>query len=160
MIPADLLAELRSLGVTLTLSPERRLRYKAPRGVITPELFEAIQTHREPLLDLVERGEERATVEQEEAHPAADSPQLPPCALCGGDERWDDHNVLRCVACYPPGSMTLKRTMETLLACRRCGSLAPPVGGTVYEDGSVLLRCPDCQCPRAVLTSQQDEENA
>src|SRR5262249_15829973 len=25
----------------------------------------------------------------------------PPCALCGGTARWDDHGTLRCAACYP-----------------------------------------------------------
>jgi hypothetical protein len=87
------------------------------------------------------------------AAPDAGLSPIPPCALCGGNDRWNDHSTLRCVACWPPGSLTLAATMETLLACRRCGSLAPPVGGTPYEDGSVLLRCPDCQLPRAVMPS-------
>ena|SRR5215510_13667535 len=26
---------------------------------------------------------------------------LPPCAVCGGIVRWDDHGVQRCRACWP-----------------------------------------------------------
>jgi len=26
----------------------------------------------------------------------------PPCAVCQGTERWNDHGISRCVACYPP----------------------------------------------------------
>ena len=26
----------------------------------------------------------------------------PPCAVCGGTDRWNDHGIPRCVACYPP----------------------------------------------------------
>jgi hypothetical protein len=80
---------------------------------------------------------------------------LPPCALCGESDRWDDHGILRCVACYPPGSMTLQRTMETLLACRRCGSMAAPVGDAPCPDGSVLMRCPDCQLPRMAIPPEE-----
>jgi hypothetical protein len=159
MTPVDLLQELRTLGVILTLSRDRRMHYKAPQGVITAELFDAMRTHRETLIELIEHREERPTVEAQDPQPGADLSEIPPCALCSGNNRWDDHGILRCVACYPPGSMNLQRTMETLLACRRCGSLAPPVGVTPDEDGSLLLRCPDCQLPRAVLASQQDKEN-
>jgi hypothetical protein len=159
MTPVDLLQELLTLGVTLTLSSDRRMHYKAPQGVITKELFEAMRTHRETLIDLIEHREARATVEPQDSQPAADISPVPPCALCNGNERWDDHGILRCVACWPPGTMNLAATMETMLACRRCGSLAPPVGGTPDEDGSLLLRCPDCQLPRTVLPSPQDKEN-
>jgi len=26
---------------------------------------------------------------------------LPPCAVCGGETRWNDHGVQRCLACWP-----------------------------------------------------------
>ena len=26
---------------------------------------------------------------------------LPPCAVCGGDIRWNDHGVQRCRTCWP-----------------------------------------------------------
>jgi hypothetical protein len=35
-------------------------------------------------------------------HTNAALPITPPCALCGGCNRWQDHGVQRCVACYPP----------------------------------------------------------
>jgi hypothetical protein len=36
------------------------------------------------------------------------------------------------------------------LGCPRCGSLQEPVGESPCMDGSVLLRCADCQLPRQV----------
>jgi TubC N-terminal docking domain len=147
MTPLDLIERLRSIGVILALSSGGTIRYKAPQGVMTAELSEAMRIHKAALLDLVGRRED------------AEISQSPPCFACNGTDRWDDHGILRCVVCYPPGSMTLKRTMETLLACRRCGSLAPPVGGTPYEDGSMLLRCPDCNQPRAVIAPPQHKED-
>ena len=32
------------------------------------------------------------------------SRDLPPCAVCQGVDRWDDHGTTRCLACYPPAS--------------------------------------------------------
>jgi len=148
MTPLDLLEQLRSMGVVLALSPGGAIHYKAPRGVMTAGLSEAMRTHKAALLDLIGRRED------------AEIAQIPPCFACNGTDRWDDHGILRCAACRPPGSMTLTVTMETLLACRRCGSLAPPVGGTPYQDGSVLLRCPDCDHPRAVISPPQHKEDA
>jgi hypothetical protein len=107
----------------------------------------------------MKNADDMAKSRRSRSHPDADLSQSPPCAVCNGPERWDDHGILRCVACWPPGSLTLAATMETLLACRRCGSLAPPVGGSPYEDGSVLLRCPDCDQLRAVIPSPQHKED-
>jgi len=139
MTPLDLVEKLRSMGVVLALSLGGTIHYKAPQGVMTAGLSEAMRIHKAALLDLIGRRGD------------AEISQIPPCLACNGTDRWDDHGVRRCASCYPPGSMTLKRTMETLLACRRCGSMAPPVGGTPYQDGSVLMRCQDCDHPRAVI---------
>ena len=35
-------------------------------------------------------------------HTNAALPITPPCALCGGSNRWEDHGVQRCVVCSPP----------------------------------------------------------
>jgi len=194
MTPANLLRALHSLGIVLTAYTDGTIRYKAPRGVLTDAMREAIRTHKEGLRDLVERDTARAArlesvgklpcegveaptwrapatpatqdgpahQDQERAPGTVHGPSapavgraLPPCAVCKGTDRWHDQGIRRCVACWPPGSMPLAATMETVLACRRCGSLAPPVGGTPYEDGSVLLRCPDCQRPRAIIPATQ-----
>jgi hypothetical protein len=93
------------------------------------------------------------------SYPDAAICTIPPCFLCGGNERWDDHGILRCVACYPPGSMTLQRTMETLLACRRCGSMAAPVGDAPCPDGSILMRCPDCRLPRMAIPPEHRRDD-
>jgi hypothetical protein len=155
MTALDLFKDLQTLGVVLTPAPDGTIRYKAPHGVMTDELCEAIRTHKEALRALIEGCEEVTP----EPHAPAIATSLPPCALCGGAERWDDHGILRCVTCYPPGSMTLQRTMETLLACRRCGSMAAPVGSAPYPDGSVLMRCPDCRLPRMAIPPEHERDD-
>lgn len=52
MSPAALLAELRALGVELRVEGDR-IRCKAPRGSVTPELAEAIRSHKPALLALL-----------------------------------------------------------------------------------------------------------
>jgi hypothetical protein len=62
MIPLDLLRDLRTLGVVLTPYPDGTIRYKAPHGVMTDALREAMRTHKEALHDLIECFEERAAL--------------------------------------------------------------------------------------------------
>jgi hypothetical protein len=77
-----------------------------------------------------------------------------PCAVCQSTDRWDDAGVWRCKACWPPGSLTTKASMATLLRCRRCGSADAPVPDAPQADGSLLLRCPECRLPRLVTLAQ------
>ena len=52
MSVAALLADLAALGVRLTPAGSG-LRYQAPRGVVTPELAEAVRAHRDELIELL-----------------------------------------------------------------------------------------------------------
>ncbi len=52
--------------VVLTPYPDGALRYKAPKGRLTPELLDAIRQHKQELLDLLEAFEERAAIAQYE----------------------------------------------------------------------------------------------
>src|SRR6266851_4824185 len=67
MTAIDLLQEFHALDVLLTPSPDGTLRYKAPKGVLTPELLDAMRQHKDALLDLVEDFEERAGIAEFEA---------------------------------------------------------------------------------------------
>ena len=59
-----LLQQLYERGVILTPSPDGTLRYKAPKGTVTPALLEMMRQHKAELLDLVEAFEERAAIAQ------------------------------------------------------------------------------------------------
>ncbi len=61
MTPAALLSTLHTTGVVLTLDAGT-LRYKAPKGVMTPNLRQQLTQHKAALLDLVEEFEERAAI--------------------------------------------------------------------------------------------------
>lgn len=62
MTALDLFQQLRALGVVLTPSPDGTVRYRAPQGVLTPALLDALRQHKQELLDLVEAFEERAAI--------------------------------------------------------------------------------------------------
>ena len=62
MTPLDFLRDLRSLGVVLAPYPDGTIRYRAPRGRMTDALREAVRTHKDALLDLIERYEEGAAL--------------------------------------------------------------------------------------------------
>jgi hypothetical protein len=57
-----LLSELRAYGVVLSITPERSLAFKAPKGVMTNLIVQRIRANRDDLLDLLERFEERAAI--------------------------------------------------------------------------------------------------
>lgn len=61
MTPAALLATLHTAGVVLTLDAGT-LRYKAPKGVMTPDLRQQLTQHKAAVLDLLEAFEERAAI--------------------------------------------------------------------------------------------------
>ena len=62
MIALDLLQQLYERGVVLTLHLDGTLRYKAPKGTLTPELLDGMRQHKAALHDLVEAVEERAAI--------------------------------------------------------------------------------------------------
>lgn len=67
MTALDLLQQLRALGVVLTPYPDGTLRYKAPKGTLTPALLEGLRQSKAALLDLVEEWSERAAIAEFEA---------------------------------------------------------------------------------------------
>jgi len=56
MTAVELYHELQERGVVLTPAPEGTLRYRAPTGVLTPFLREAMRQHKPALLALVAPG--------------------------------------------------------------------------------------------------------
>jgi len=60
MSPLALFHTLHACGVRLTPYPDGMLRYKAPKGTLTPALLDALREHKEALLDMAEWYEERA----------------------------------------------------------------------------------------------------
>ena len=62
MTALTLLQQLHALGVILTLYPDGTLRSKAPQGVLTPALLDALREHKAALLALVEEWSERAAI--------------------------------------------------------------------------------------------------
>ena len=62
MTALDLIQQLRDLGVVLTPYPDGTLRYKAPKGTLTPALVDTMRQHKAVLYDLVEEWSERAAI--------------------------------------------------------------------------------------------------
>jgi hypothetical protein len=62
MTALTLFQTLRSCGVELTPHPDGTLGYKAPKGILTPQLLDAMRAHKPMLLDLVETFSERAAM--------------------------------------------------------------------------------------------------
>jgi len=62
MTALALLQQLRDLGVALTPYPDGTLRYKAPKGTLTPALLAALRERKQELHGLVEDFEERAAI--------------------------------------------------------------------------------------------------
>jgi hypothetical protein len=59
-----LLQQLHALGVVLMPSPDGTLRYKAPKGTLTPKLLDRMRQHKQELHGLVEVFEERVAIIQ------------------------------------------------------------------------------------------------
>jgi hypothetical protein len=62
MTALALLHLLHERGVILTPHPDGTLRYKAPKGTLTPELLEEMRQHKDELHALVEDWSERAAI--------------------------------------------------------------------------------------------------
>jgi TubC N-terminal docking domain len=57
-----LLQQLRDLSMVLTPYPDGILRYKAPKGVLTPAVLDGMRQHKAELHALVEEWSERAAM--------------------------------------------------------------------------------------------------
>lgn len=62
MTTLELCQQLHALGVVLRPSPDGTLRYKAPKGVMTPALVKGLRQRRGEVHDLVEEWSERAAI--------------------------------------------------------------------------------------------------
>lgn len=60
--PRALLQQLHGRGVVLTPYPDGTVRYKAPKGILTPALVDAMRQHKAALHALVEEWSERAAI--------------------------------------------------------------------------------------------------
>jgi hypothetical protein len=86
----DLLQHLHVLGVILTPSPDGTVRCRAPKGVLTSALVDALRQHKPELYALVEEWSERAAIAEycgglsrADAERLAWACVLPPHAACG-----------------------------------------------------------------------------
>ena len=64
MTAVDLLHHLYEQGVILTPSPDGTVRCRALKGVLTPELVDAMRQHKRELHAMVEEWSERAAIAQ------------------------------------------------------------------------------------------------
>ncbi|MBM3967414.1 MAG: hypothetical protein FJ308_20510 [Planctomycetes bacterium] len=108
--------ELIALGVALSIDARGRLGFDAPKGVMTDELMVGMRSHREDLVAIVERIEERAAIIEHDAGiPRSDSermarmevtddtPEPMPkgviCPWCQGRRLVDSSGGLKCWDC-------------------------------------------------------------
>jgi hypothetical protein len=62
MTALALLQQLHDLGVALEPYPDGTLRYRAPKGILTPDLVDRMREYKLELHGLVEACEERAAI--------------------------------------------------------------------------------------------------
>ena len=108
--------ELIALGVALSIDARGRLGFDAPKGVMTDELMIGIRSHREELVAIVERIEERAAIMEHDAgiprsdaermarmEVIDDTPEPMPagviCPWCQGRRLMDSSGGLKCWDC-------------------------------------------------------------
>jgi len=85
MTARALFHKLHAWGVKLTPYPDGTLRYKAPKGTITPALLEMMRAHKEALVTLVEAFEERAAILEYDAGLARDDAEWLAWQELGGE---------------------------------------------------------------------------
>jgi hypothetical protein len=112
----NLVSELHALGVVLSIDDRGRLSFEAPKGVMTDELMTGIRSHREELVGIVERIEERAAIMEHDAgiprsdaermarmEVTDDTPEPMPegviCPWCQGRRLVDSSGGLKCWDC-------------------------------------------------------------
>jgi hypothetical protein len=91
----EVLAALRARDIRLMADGDQ-LHYDAPAGVVTPEVATLLRQHKTALLALLTAPAPTVVSSPEPLT------QYYPCVVCGKTERWDDHGIWRCVACWPP----------------------------------------------------------
>jgi hypothetical protein len=155
----ELLAGLRAMGCCVTRHGGA-IRLAPSEGILTTTLREAIKARKAELLALLDREDAPQPQAVSVAPTQASAPLTPtyPCVVCSSTERWYDRGVWRCVACWPKGGVLVTHPMASLLACRRCDSMAPPVGDVPKEDGSVLMRCAECKLPRMAIRPENESD--
>jgi hypothetical protein len=109
--------ELSALGVVLSIDDRGRLLFDAPKGVMTDELMIGIRSHREELVAIVERIDERAAIMEHDAgiprsdaermarmEVIDDTPKPMPrgviCPWCRGNLLIDALGGLKCLDCW------------------------------------------------------------
>src|SRR5215831_9861095 len=119
MTALALLQQLRALGVALTPSPDGTLHYKAPKGILTDDLRQAIRQHKTALLHVLAQpiplnksplSEAYALGQSAVPHPSSPrvesletSPVAWRCYCCMGTRRWRSiYGVVVCGTCHPP----------------------------------------------------------
>jgi len=98
MSPTDLLTEVSRLGIRLE-AQGKDVRYKAPKGALTPELRERLRSHKASLRQLL-------------TAPPADVVSEDPCPVCGSRERWqwiDGRSLCRVCLVLDLAPLTLLR---------------------------------------------------
>lgn len=100
----DLMAELRRLGIHLTLDRDA-LRFR-PADALTPELRTRLLAVRDEVITEFhrERDIERARLFTSDISPDADIVGPFPCRVCNGTRWWRlrDAQYLVCATCHPP----------------------------------------------------------
>lgn len=117
MTPGAVLDRLTAFGARVVLTPAGTLRYHGPARVLPEDgqqelaaLKAELPTHKAALVALLTPPIPR------------DPPDaLPPCAVCGDADRWDDAGVWRCVTCE-----TLPVSDRLRQLARRDGDPGPP----------------------------------
>ena len=117
-----LLQELQRRDIQITVDGDH-LRYDAPDGAMTAELLAQVRQHKPAILALFQATTPGSALEDVPVPPGPELPDvthdpsvildeataqteapphdLPPCAVCGGADRWLDIDVWRCRACWP-----------------------------------------------------------
>ena len=143
MMANSLMKDLVEKGVSLFVQ-DNRLRYRAPKGAMTPQLQVAVTENKEAILQAVRRHASAASEPADTAKIAqidtldSQSPQWedcieppPPCLKCGHmDAWWDVLGEVHCIKCEPPPSaMRLLKAAERIR--RRQGLPSPPEAATL-----------------------------
>ena len=106
--PSVLLAELARRGVDVWAEGER-LRYRAPRGALTPALLGALRAHKAELLEALRPGPQEA------------------CHACGHRDWWRrPGGPWTCAVCHPPAVEPVERVKRPAQRPPRPARLTEP----------------------------------
>lgn len=94
MTPGAVLDRLTALGASLTPTPEGTLRYRGPAYLLPAEEQQELDTLKKEL------GQYKTAILAQLTPGRESAAALPPCAVCGGVDRWCDVEVWRCRTCW------------------------------------------------------------